>query len=364
MVCVAAPYELWNEPWEAADCRIEASASCQQLSVIGLCQSLSVGLNALVEASGICTEKGIGNEPAVGVVHERLRLVHAQFSAVDDHEAASRRRADEAAEWLLSTGVPAKLVLCLGVLDFEAQMNAMRVFTEVLRRGACMGVEQAISDHICSHPQVLPALLDGCGRRDVFFPCAEMMRACTKCPELVAAFLDAGAAARLMALAQHSDFDISSEAFASLRKVLLSHPDITAEFLMAHFTSFFGLYHSLVLDTSYVTQRQAIRLLSEVLLSPKNGEAMLKYASSTQFLQIHMRLLKHSSCSIRLEAFHVFKVFVANPDQPHPVCATLRRNKDRLARLLATFGELGHEDTGFFDDLAAVLTLLRGLPPA
>ena len=50
-----------------------------------------------------------------------------------------------------------------------------------------------------------------------------------------------------------------------------------------------------------------------------------------------MNLLKDSSKSIQFEAFHVFKVFVANPNKTRPVTEVLLNNKDKLLDYLETF---------------------------
>jgi calcium binding protein 39 len=50
-----------------------------------------------------------------------------------------------------------------------------------------------------------------------------------------------------------------------------------------------------------------------------------------------MNLLRDKSKSIQFEAFHVFKVFVANPNKPHVILDILLRNKGRLVPFLSDF---------------------------
>ena len=44
-----------------------------------------------------------------------------------------------------------------------------------------------------------------------------------------------------------------------------------------------------------------------------------------------------ASCLHRYEAFHVFKIFVANPRKPSSVLELLERNKQRLLQFFGTF---------------------------
>jgi calcium binding protein 39 len=69
---------------------------------------------------------------------------------------------------------------------------------------------------------------------------------------------------------------------------------------------------------------------------------MTKYISNQANLKLMMTLLRDKSRSIQFEAFHVFKVFVANPNKPAPILRILVKNKEKLATFLANF----HNDKG------------------
>ena len=50
-----------------------------------------------------------------------------------------------------------------------------------------------------------------------------------------------------------------------------------------------------------------------------------------------MNLLKDKSSSIQLEAFHVFKIFIANPYKPINIIEILINNKIKLIKFLINF---------------------------
>lgn len=50
-----------------------------------------------------------------------------------------------------------------------------------------------------------------------------------------------------------------------------------------------------------------------------------------------MIMLKERSRNIQFEAFHVFKVFVANPNKPKPILDILLRNRDKLVDFLTRY---------------------------
>ncbi len=64
---------------------------------------------------------------------------------------------------------------------------------------------------------------------------------------------------------------------------------------------------------------------------------MTKYISDPENLKLMMNLLRHKSRNIQFEAFHVFKVFVANPNKPRAIIDILQKNKERLITFLGNF---------------------------
>jgi len=105
------------------------------------------------------------------------------------------------------------------------------------------------------------------------------------------------------------------------------------------------------------------QLLGEVLLSPANVEAMMRYIGDAERLKLIMNLLRDPSRSIQFEAFHLFKVFVANPSKPAAVTEILSKNADRLGRFLADF-QSDREDDEFASEKGVLCRVLQGMQVA
>lgn len=138
-------------------------------------------------------------------------------------------------------------------------------------------------------------------------------------------------------------FDLASDAFNTLKDLLTRHKRLVSEFLELNyervrqiifsrgatirlelcgieffvkqtlrqsFCSFqvFTHYQALLTSENYVTRRQSLKLLGELLLDRSNYNVMSRYISSSENLKLMMNLLKDKSRNIRIEAFHVFKV--------------------------------------------------------
>jgi hypothetical protein len=115
---------------------------------------------------------------------------------------------------------------------------------------------------------------------------------------------------------------------------------------------------------NYITRRRSLKLLSEILLDHNNYNFMMSYISSRGNLKIVMNLLRHkSSAQIQLEAFHIFKVFVANPKKAAEVEEVLSQNKARLIAYLQPFHSYKDKDDPQFVDekrlLLDTLALLK-----
>ena len=193
---------------------------------------------------------------------------------------------------------------------------------------------------------------------------------------------------------QMNAFEVASDAFTTFERLLTKH-DIVADFLNSQFQRFFSQYEQLLQsEANYATQRQvcillalsglvpdgdsthnrilfwlpgriatvavktvfvcaalvsirtraacearmsgvqSLKLLHDILLEKRNVHVMFQYVKSKRQLMLVMNLLRSSSKSIQYEAFHVFKVFVANPKKPRDIRGILIGNRDKLLRFL------------------------------
>ena len=69
---------------------------------------------------------------------------------------------------------------------------------------------------------------------------------------------------------------------------------------------------------------------------------IFRYIASGDNLKVMMNLLCNPSRNIQFEAFHVFKVFVANPNKSQPVGEILLKNRDKLVEFLSRYIPIQH----------------------
>ncbi|CAN6295026.1 unnamed protein product [Urochloa humidicola] len=188
--------------------------------------------------------------------------------------------------------------------------------------------------YIENHMELLDFLV-GCYKNlDIALNCGNMLRECIKYPTLAKYILESGSFELFFEYVELPNFDIASDALNTFKDLLTKHETVVAEFLASHYDQFFELYSRLLSSTNYVTRRQAMKFLSEFLLEAPNSQIMKRYIVEVRFLNIMINLLKDSSKNIRICAFHVFKVFVANPNKPRCIIEALLDNRRDLLKLL------------------------------
>lgn len=126
-------------------------------------------------------------------------------------------------------------------------------------------------------------------------------------------------------------------------------------------------YTELLLSENFVTKRQSLKLLSDLLVSRPNYEFMMKFTASTRCLRDIMNLCRTKSLCVQLEAFNVLKLFIANPKKSDGVAEILARNKTPLTAFLRRIAEGvsdEEEKNGNRHDEAFILVAeLEKLPP-
>ncbi|MGH0138059.1 UNVERIFIED_CONTAM: hypothetical protein FKN15_026036 [Acipenser sinensis] len=241
------------------------------------------------------------------------------------------------AQELYNSGLLLSLVNDLQVIDFEGKKDVCQIFNNILRRQ--IGTRIPTVEYISSHQQILFILLKGSDfihSEDcyllAFFNYVEM-----------------------------STFDIASDAFATFKDLLTRHKVLVAEYLEQNYDAVFSDYEKLLHSENYVTKRQSLKLLGELLLDRHNFTIMTKYISKPENLKLMMNLLRDKSPNIQFEAFHVFKVFVANPNKTQPIVDILLKNQTKLIEFLSNFQKDRTDDEQFNDEKTYLIKQIRDL---
>jgi len=248
------------------------------------------------------------------------------------------------------------LITHMHKFDFEAKKDICNVICRVGR--IHVNNKSPTVEYIIANPNVI----------DVLFQCYETVASATSCGNIVRGLIEREEIARLILNSpnffklydyiENPSFDIATDSFTTLKELLGKHKGITAEFLERNYDQVFTRYTNMLNSPNYVTKRQSLKLLGELLLDKVNFNVMTKYISFSKNLKLMMNLLVDDSRSIQFEAFHVFKIFVANPHKPEPILKILRRNKQMLSEFLTVFHN-DNDDEQFTDEKSYLLKQIQ-----
>ncbi|KAJ8330393.1 Hym1p, variant 2 [Batrachochytrium dendrobatidis] len=251
------------------------------------------------------------------------------------------------------------LVNNIQCFEFEAKKDVAQIFNNLLKRQ--LGTRFPTADYIGNKQDILFVLIGGYDNQDISLNCGMVLRECIRHESLAKIVLESQYFWRFFEFVELSTFDVASDAFATFKDLLTRHRMLVAKFLEIKYDEFFLKYTDLLNSNNYVTKRQSLKLLGELLLDRTNYVIMTKYILSPDNLKLMMNLLKEKSKNIQFEAFHVFKVFVANPSKAKPILDILQKNKDKLLVYLSNFHNERSDDEQFNDEKAFLIKQIQDL---
>ncbi|KAI7742553.1 hypothetical protein M8C21_033150 [Ambrosia artemisiifolia] len=199
----------------------------------------------------------------------------------------------------------------LSILGWEARKDLVQCWSILLKQK--VGSTHCCVQYLENHLDLLDFLVAGYDNKEIALNCGNMLRECIKFPILAKYMLESPSFELFFKYVELANFDVASDAFSTFKEVLTKHPTEVSEFLTSHYDEFFEQYEKLLTSTNYVTRRQS---------------------------------LKDTSKNIQISAFHIFKIFVANPNKPREIKVILAKNHERLLELLNNLsaGKGGDDD--------------------
>ncbi|XP_054442307.1 calcium-binding protein 39-like isoform X1 [Pteronotus mesoamericanus] len=316
-------------------------------------------------------------------VSKSLQVMKEILCGANDKEPPTEAVAQLAQE-LYNSGLLVTLIADLQLIDFEGKKDVTHIFNNILRRQ--IGTRCPTVEYISAHPHILLMLLKGtisniyyAVSKQVHLICAQfpipviyevpqialrngiMLRECIRYESLAKIILFSNQFRDFFKYVELSTFDIASDAFATFKDLLTRHKVLVAEFLGQNYDTIFEDYEKLLQSENYVTKRQSLKLLGELILDRHNFAIMTKYISKPENLKLMMNLLRDKSPNIQFEAFHVFKVFVASPHKTQPIVEILLKNQPKLIEFLSSFQKERTDDEQFTDEKNYLIKQIRDL---
>lgn len=302
-------------------------------------------LEGLLDGTSQTTDKQLDD------LSKSLATLKGIVFAAGDSEAA-RDAAFTIAREALKHDMPILAVHALPSLDFEARKDAAQLLGAIVRLECDGNMPGAV--YVRNHPELLQLLFDGYNDPEIALNCGSILRDCIRQESIAKMVLEGPEFNKLFSYVEVANFEVASDAFTTFKDLLTRHKALVAKFTLDYYAQMFTGYTALLKSDNYVTRRQSLKLLGEILLDPTNARTMIMYVADQDNLKLMMVLLKDPSKSIQFEAFHVFKVFVANPNKTQSIIDILAGNKDKLLRYLKDFHNDAN-DAQFKEEKAVII---------
>ncbi|KAL4796841.1 conidiophore development protein hymA [Aspergillus venezuelensis] len=343
-------------------------------------RSIKDSLSRLREPSGAAKAE---DELAKQLSHMKLMVQGTQEIEVSTDQVHALIQA------MLQEDLLHELAQALYKLPFEARKDTQTIFSHILRfkpPHSNSPDPPVISYIVHNRPEIIIELCRGYEHSQSAMPCGTILREALKFDVIAAIILydqskEGESAIRLTEVQPNvpqrgtgvfwrffhwidrGSFELSADAFTTFREILTRHKSLVTGYLATNFDYFFAQFNTfLVQSESYVTKRQSIKLLGEILLDRANYSVMMRYVESGENLKLCMKLLRDDRKMVQYEGFHVFKVFVANPDKSVAVQRILINNRDRLLKFLPKFLEDRTDDDQFTDEKSFLVRQIELLP--
>uniref|UniRef100_A0A3Q3F463 Calcium binding protein 39 n=1 Tax=Labrus bergylta TaxID=56723 RepID=A0A3Q3F463_9LABR len=309
----------------------------------------------LKDSMTVLEKHDISDKKATEEVSKSLVAMKEILYGTNEKEPQTEAVAQLAQE-LYNSGLLSTLIADLQLIDFEGKKDVAQIFNNILRRQ--IGTRTPTVEYLCTQQNILFMLLKGYESPEIALNCGIMLRECIRHEPLAKITLWSEQFYDFFRYVEMSTFDIASDAFATFKDLLTRHKLLSAEFLEQHYDrNVFGFPTNESLSLSVT----GIQLLGELLLDRHNFTIMTKYISKPENLKLMMNLLRDKSRNIQFEAFHVFKVFVANPNKTQPILDILLKNQTKLIEFLSKFQNDRTEDEQFNDEKTYLVKQIRDL---
>ncbi|CAL6001266.1 Mo25_family protein [Hexamita inflata] len=239
---------------------------------------------------------------------------------------------------------PLIFIKLLPQISFESRKDLCAVFGYFIHRTGSGDISKdndklPLTEYVTkTHPEVVKYLLDGL-QGETALSYGQLLQSFAKITEIadfMLKLLHTEHFERLFTAMNSKEFEVSSEACVLFKELLTKHQELVSKFMNTN-PDFLQMFLTLLSSPNYATRRFSLHQLGDLLLSKQNFETMHRFVKSDINLKLIMQLLKDQSQAIRLEAFHVFKIFVACPDKPEATKKILLKNKDKLIEFLEAF---------------------------
>lgn len=279
----------------------------------------------------------------------------------DDEVEPQPDQITQLAQEIYSTDCLYYLVVNLRKLDFDSRKDVVILFLTLLRR--TMANKSPTVDYLVhSKPEIITMLIKGPENLEIGLICGQILRDCIKFEVINRFVLYSPSFYNFFKYVQIPTFEIATDAMMTLHELLTTHRKLVSEFLGNNYDVFITAINKLITSKNYVTKRQSVKLLNELVSQRSNQQFLSKFFDDANNLKLTMLLLSDKLKNLQLEGFHTLKFFVAKPKRSQKVTDILIKNKANFIEFFKTFDIASFHDSNIIEERDYTLGEIKNLP--
>jgi len=285
-------------------------------------------IGGLTEYKKACETNDPKKEEFLEIINKNFnRMTEILYKKKEGEEASSR--ALQLVTEISHTDFILLGLKTLALLPVEQKKQFTIIFTGSIAHQT--GSEFPLAIYVQRNPEILDILLRFYDVPELAVSAGEMLRLCARHESLARQLLTDAKLDILFSYFNVSHFDVSADSFATYRELILCSP-CGGDYIQNNGQNVIERLHSTLNESNYAACRQTLKLIGEIICQYPAFQHM--YLTDEKNLVVIMKLMSSQYKNISLEAFHIFKLFVATEEKTEAVIAILRKNSDKLIEFI------------------------------
>ena len=247
-------------------------------------------------------------------------------------------------------------------IHFETRKEVVAIAIGLLKRQT--GSRFSTVDFLTSHFYIVEHLYSGYKQEQIALNCGMILREVFKFNVLTEMLFSCAWFWNIFEYAKLPEFHVSSDAFATLREVLVRDKSISSVFIQANYDKFLVHLNEFLQSEDYVLKRQTLKLIGELVSDKQCYEFSQAFLASQENLKNVMNFMRDKSKNIAMEAYFLFKLFVLNPRRKAGISGILFKNKAKIISFLeGVVSQEKAEDEEFTAENSKCIQVVQGIEP-
>lgn len=259
------------------------------------------------------------------------------------------------------------LACSLRKLEFDSRQDASLVFAAMMRRSPTQFPKSSgqlvTGNYIAQRrPEIVTVLMKSSEDQEIGLLSGLTLRECCKYEPIAALVLNHPIIWHWFPLIlQHPVFEVANDIFSTIKFCLTTHKTLALQWLVDNYEKFTQHINMMITSKNYVFKRSAMRFVLQLVQDRDNQQFLTRYFDDPTNLKVVMMNLTDQLRNMGVEAFNLFKYFVAKPKKNQKVLDILVRNKTNFIAFFDKF-DMPSNDPNLVDEMNYVVKEIGNLP--